>query len=85
MPYVVQILPAAQKELARLPAKVRRRADERIRGLADEPRPHGCKKLKGETQLYRIALGGYRIVYRLQDEILLVTIIRARTRNDAYD
>ncbi len=85
MTYRVVILPSAQKELARLPAKVRRRADERIRALAENPRPPGCKKLKGEVDLYRVALGGYRIVYRVQDDILLVTVIRVRLRNDAYD
>ena len=83
--YRVEILPSALKELAELPAKVRRRADERIQGLAHNPRPPGCKKLKGEEDQYRVALGAYRIVYRIQDAVLLVTVLRVQHRKDAYD
>ncbi len=55
-----------------------------IEGLGEEPRPVGCKKLAGAEHSYRIRVGDYRVVYEIQDDALLVFVIRVRHRRDVY-
>jgi len=53
--------------------------------LASEPRPTGCKKLKGGQREWRIRVGDYRVVYTIDDEKLLVSVMRIRPRSEVYD
>lgn len=56
---------------------------EAIEDLAENPRPQGCKKLKGRSG-YRIRVGNYRIIYEIFDEILLIDVIDLGHRKDIY-
>jgi mRNA interferase RelE/StbE len=82
--YTLEFTPTAQKEFNRVPAKQADRILLAIRRLADDPRPHGSKKLVGQDS-YRIRVGDYRVVYVIADKIVTVTIVRVRHRKDAYD
>jgi mRNA interferase RelE/StbE len=84
MPYKLIILPRAEKELKKLPVKEFRKIDEAILNLADEPRPSGCKKLQGVKDIYRIRSGNYRILYRIEDDELIIEVIRIADRKDVY-
>ncbi|MFC0776288.1 type II toxin-antitoxin system RelE family toxin [Terrimonas alba] len=55
-----------------------------IYSLADNPRPHGYKKLKGRDA-YRIRSGDYRIIYSIFDKILTVEVIAIGHRKDIYE
>ena len=55
----------------------------KILTLADNPRPPGCKKLKGRNA-YRILQGNFRIIYEIQDKQLMVYIVTVRNRKDVY-
>lgn len=55
-----------------------------LQKLAEEPRPHGYKKLKGRLG-YRIRVGSYRILYNIQDNILTVLVISIGHRRDVYE
>jgi len=61
---------------------------ERIRDalllLRDDPRPRGCKKLRGGTDTYRIRIGDYRAVYDVDDEARTVLLLRVRHRREVY-
>ncbi len=83
--YEVDFTPTAQKELDRLPKKEIARIVEATQRLAEDPRPHGSKKLVGEENLYRIRVGKYRAVYAIFDDKLVVLIVRVRHRKNAYD
>ena len=74
--YRLQILPRVEGELAALPRDVRQRVDTRIQSLAVSPRPPGVEKLGGEEGLYRVRVGDYRVVYSIQDDVLLVLVVR---------
>ena len=67
-----------------LPREVLVRVDRAILALADAPRPSGSKKLKGSESTYRIRMGDYRVLYEIEDQALLVLVIRIRDRKDAY-
>lgn len=81
--YNVQIRRSAAKELEAVPSKDRRRIVTRIEGLRTEPRPPGCEKLSGDDK-YRIRQGNYRILYEIQDQALIVTVVRVGDRRDVY-
>jgi mRNA interferase RelE/StbE len=83
--YSVELKQSVRKELERLPAKLIERIFPRLEGLASEPRPAGCKKLKGGQREWRIRVGDYRVVYTVDDEKLLVSVMRIRHRSEVYD
>ena len=82
--YSVELKRSALKELEAVPQKtVRQRLVRRIRALGSEPRPPGCEKLSGEHR-YRVRQGAYRIVYEIQDDRLIVTVVKVGHRKDVY-
>jgi mRNA interferase RelE/StbE len=82
--YRLFISQGADKQTARLPAKVRQKVSDAIGHLRDNPRPRGCVKLKGEDDLWRIRVGDYRVVYTIQDDKLIVLVVRVAHRKDVY-
>lgn len=83
MAYVVSFLRRAQKELADLSKESYARVRDEIQALADEPRPSGCKKLKGREG-WRIRVGDYRVIYDIDDEAQTVLIVHIGHRRDVY-
>lgn len=82
--YSVLIKPSAVKEIEAVPRKKeRQRIVERIRQLESDPRPAGCQKLSGQDR-YRIRQGQYRIVYGVEDDRLIVYVVRVGHRKDVY-
>lgn len=55
-----------------------------ITALEQDPRPSGCKKLRGATNTYRIRSGDYRVVYTIEDAELLVLVVRVGHRREVY-
>jgi len=72
------------KLLKNIPERDYKRIIASISTLANNPRPPGCKKLKGRPG-YRIREGNYRIIYEINDKILTVTVIEAGDRKEIYD
>ena len=82
--YKILIKASAAKEIERLPSRRdRRRVVDRIRSLADDPRPKGCEKLSGQER-YRLHQGNYRIIYSISDDILTVHVVKVGDRKDVY-
>lgn len=83
MSYTVQLERTAQKQLSQIPHPFLEAIDEKILALETNPRPPGCKKLKGKEG-WRIRVGDYRIIYKINDGILLVLIIEIGDRKNIY-
>jgi mRNA interferase RelE/StbE len=83
--YSVVIKSSAQKELDALDEAVFRRIDRRILALAENPRPAGCKKLKGYKDQWRIRIGDWRVVYLIDDSAKRLSIARIAHRREVYD
>ena len=81
--YTVFIERYAQKQIAKLDKKIIPTVKDAIAGLAFNPRPHGYKKLKGE-EAYRIRIGDYRIIYEIEDDKIIVTVVSVGHRKDIY-
>ena len=84
MPYEVVIDPKAAREIRALPRQDQGRIVARAQSLANNPRPSGCVKLAGSSNLWRIRVGVYRIIYQVQDDRLLITVVRVGHRRDVY-
>jgi mRNA interferase RelE/StbE len=82
--YDVFIKPSALKELERIGNReLRRSVAERIRALGEDPRPPGCRKLSG-GEGYRIRCGVYRVIYSIEDDRLVVYVVKIGHRKDVY-
>ena len=82
--YELRIKKSAAKELEAVSRKAdRQRLVQQIQSLADNPRPPGCKKLSGSNK-YRIRQGNYRIVYSVEDDKLVVYVVKIGDRKDIY-
>lgn len=81
--YSVLIKRSAAKELEGLELNDRRGVVDRIRSLAEDPRPRGCEKLSGK-QKYRIRQADLRILYEIADADSTVTIVKIGHRRDVY-
>ena len=67
-----------------MPPQEQKRIQPKIDALATEPRPEGVVKLKGEENLYRIRVGDYRVIYNVQDDRLLVLVVKVGHRGNVY-
>lgn len=81
--YRVDLTSKARRQLSVLPKDVQKRIDLRLLALAGNPRPAGVKKLQGQDR-YRIRVGDYRVIYQIQDEVLLVLVVEIAHRREAY-
>ena len=83
--YRVALTSSADKELKKLPGQLIARIVPCVESLSSEPRPIGCKKLRGGDAEWRIRVGDYRLVYTIDDAKLLVEVTRIRHRSEVYE
>ena len=85
MSYQVVVTPAPEKFLGRLrDESLKRRLTKALRALENDPRPPGCVKLQGGNELYRVRVGDYRIVYQIEDMVLIVLVLEIGHRREIY-
>lgn len=84
MSYQILMLPAAVRAIKKLPPEAKRRIQAAVELLAENPRPPAAKKLTGRPE-WRVRTGDYRVLYRIQDDILTVVVIHAGHRREVYD
>jgi mRNA interferase RelE/StbE len=83
--YRVVFKPSAAKSLAGISGrKTRERIAARIDALAADPRPHGSELLEGPDRFHRIRVGEYRVVCQIEDDRLVVLVVRVGHRRDVY-
>ena len=84
MSYRIELRPAAVRALRQIDHQDR----DRIRGvialLGEDPRPPGAKALRGRPGL-RVRVGNYRIIYTIEDDVLLIVVVTLGHRSDVYE
>ena len=74
----------AGRQLSKLPRTVRTKITRLIYELAVDYRPTNSKKLSGYENLYRLRYSNYRIVYRIEHNVLIITVVLVGHRRDVY-
>jgi mRNA interferase RelE/StbE len=82
--YAVTFARSARKEFQALQHDLTERILAVIEELAEEPRPAGCRKLRNSRDLWRVRIGDYRVVYRVNDRERTVDVVIVRHRSDVY-
>ncbi len=83
--YAVVITKQAQKNLADLPKNYYHKISEHLLQLEQDPFPHGSIKLQGSQNDYRLRVGVYRILYTVEHNKLIITVIKIGHRKDVYN
>lgn len=84
--YNIDFAPRIESQLRKIPKFIREQILDRIEKLSDDPRPNGVEPLQGSDKgLFRVRQGDYRIVYSIQDQKLLVLIVRIAHRKEVYN
>ena len=83
--YSIEVKPSARKELEALSDNMLARVLQKMEVLRAAPRPAGCKKLKGYNDQWRIRVGGWRVVYIIDDPAKLISITRVAHRREVYE
>ena len=81
--YKIFFKESVEKDLRSIPKKDLKKILLRIETLAKDPRPPGYEKLSGQEK-YRIRQGTYRIIYSIQDQELMVWVVKVGHRKDVY-
>jgi mRNA interferase RelE/StbE len=82
--YKIVLTSAARRDLRSLPRSIVRRVDAKLLGLGKDPRPQDAKKLRDRDELLRVRVGDYRILYRVEDDRLVVLVVRIGHRREVY-
>jgi mRNA interferase RelE/StbE len=84
MTYQIEVVKQAAKQFKALPDLVQQRIAPRIDALAIDPRGLGSVKLAGAENLYRIRVGDYRIIYSIEDDLLVILVVKIAHRREVY-
>ena len=85
MAYVVEFAPAARRQLKKLDRPVQKRILRRVERLEIQPRQKTAERLKVTAKpLCRVREGDYRIIYTIEDDRLIVLVVRIGHRSEVY-
>lgn len=84
MKYRIGVKKSAAKSLKKIPKSDRKRIIEKIDELSESPLDPKTTKLKGDNPFHKVRIGDYRIVYEIQDDVLLILILKVGHRKDIY-
>jgi mRNA interferase RelE/StbE len=81
MPYRLKLPKTVHREIERLPGNMRQRVKQAVASLAFEPRPAHATELEAELAgFWRIKLEEYRIIYTIDDDLVVVELVRVAKR-----
>jgi mRNA interferase RelE/StbE len=82
--YKIELRPAAARALRKLDPQVARRVQATIALLAEDPRPPASRPLRGRPA-WRVRVGDYRVIYTIEDDVLLIVVVTLGHRRDVYE
>ena len=84
MKYRIEVKTSAAKALKKIPKPDRKRISKKIDALANNLPNPDTTKMKGNNPFHKIRIGDYRIVYEIQNDILLILVLKIGHRKDIY-
>jgi mRNA interferase RelE/StbE len=82
--YKIEVKKSAAKALKKIPKADRKRIVDKIDSLAENPPSPETTKMKGNNPFHKIHVGDYRIIYEIQEAVLLILIVKVGHRKDIY-
>lgn len=82
--YKIEFLKTAEKEFYRLPKQIQERIAKKLEGLKTDPYPSGIKALTNGQGRLRLRVGDYRVIYRVENDVLVILIITVGHRKNIY-
>jgi mRNA interferase RelE/StbE len=82
--YRIVFKKSAAKSLTKIPKTDQKRIAEKIDSLAEGPPNQDTTKMKGNNPFHRVRVGDYRIIYEIQNEVLIILIVKIGHRRDIY-
>ena len=84
--YTIELTRSARKAYVKLPSKLRASIQEKLQKLAISPlnSTQDIKKLQGVDECYRLRVGDYRVLYRLDNQVLIIEVIKITHRKEVY-
>jgi mRNA interferase RelE/StbE len=83
--YTVVLTTASAREIRKLGEPTRRRVLASLVELESNPRPGGVRKLVGFDNAWRVRVGDYRVLYEIDDQVVVVTVFRVAHRREVYE
>jgi mRNA interferase RelE/StbE len=84
MTYRIEFSRRARKQFKALPEEIKNRLQPKVDALQENPLPIGVVKLADEDDLYRLRVGDYRLIYQIQNEILVILVLKIGHRREVY-
>jgi len=84
MPYRIEFTHRAQRDFRKLPKQAQTQVAAAIDDLEEDPRGRGVKRLAAKDAIYRLRSGDFRILFRIEDEALIVLVVGIGNRRDVY-
>ncbi len=84
MSYRIEVKRSAAKALQKTPKADQKRIADKIDSLAQNPSNPDTTKMKGNNPFHKIRVGDYRIIYEIQEEVLIILIVKIGHRKDVY-
>jgi mRNA interferase RelE/StbE len=82
--YRIEVKRSAAKALQKIPKTDQKRIAEKIDSLAENLPNPDTTKMKGNNPFHKIRVGDYRIIYEIQEEVLIILIVKIGHRKDVY-
>jgi len=83
--FKVELAPNARRQLKKLDRPVQERIFRRLKRLENQPRPETAAQLQGTTDtFFRVSEGDWRIIYTIEDDRLIVLVVRIAHRSTVY-
>ena len=82
--YSIEVSATAERQIKKLSKRDQHRVISVVKQLGVEPRPRGCRKLQAYDDIYRVRTGVFRILYGVEDDRLLVLVLKVGHRKGIY-
>jgi len=82
--YRIEVSATAEKQIRKLSRPDQIRVLRTIQGLAADPHPRGCRKLRGYEDVFRVRVGVYRVLYSVEGRRLVIIVLKVGQRKDVY-
>ncbi len=76
--------PKASKIFMELPKNRQRQIAAKVDALANDPTPHGSRKLSGKENIHRLRIGDYRVIYKIRKKVLVILVLIIGHRKEVY-